>query len=71
MKTISLTVLLLLSVVNVQSITQKQQNQVTAEISEQAYVESLNELNRYIGSDGEPINLAQTEGHARIALTKQ
>ena len=34
-------------------------------------MESLNELNRYIGSDGEPINLAQTGGHARVQLTKK
>lgn len=25
---------------------------------------------RFIGSDGKPINLAQTEGHARLTLTK-
>lgn len=71
MKQISLAVLALLSLVNVQAITHKQSNQINAEITEQAYVESLNELNRYIGSDGEAINLAQTGGHARIALTKK
>ena len=71
MKQISLAVLALLSLVSVQAITHKQSNQINAEITEQAYVESLNEMNRYIGSDGEAINLAQTGGHARIALTKK
>ena len=27
-------------------------------------------MNRYIGANGEPINLAETSGHARLELTK-
>jgi hypothetical protein len=27
-------------------------------------------MGRFIGSDGNAINLAQTEGHARLVLTK-
>lgn len=27
-------------------------------------------MNRYIGGNGQPINLAQTTGHARLELTK-
>ena len=30
----------------------------------------MTELNRYIGSNGQPINLAETTGHARLELTK-
>jgi hypothetical protein len=30
----------------------------------------LNEGNRYITSNGEAINLAQTQGHLRLELTK-
>lgn len=32
--------------------------------------QGLTEENRYIGSDGKPINLAQTTGHFRVELTK-
>jgi hypothetical protein len=28
--------------------------------------EELNESNRYIGGDGQPINLAQTTGHFKL-----
>ena len=31
---------------------------------------SLSELERYVGSDGKYINLAQTEGHLRLELSK-
>ena len=37
---------------------------------EQASVDALMETNRYFNSKGEPIILAQTEGHARIELTE-
>ena len=30
----------------------------------------LTEETRYIGSDGKPINLAQTEGHLKLDLTR-
>ena len=30
----------------------------------------VSEATRYIGSNGKPINLAQTKGHARITLTQ-
>lgn len=30
----------------------------------------MTEETRYIGSDGKPINLAQTEGHLKLDLTK-
>jgi len=32
--------------------------------------QSLTEETRYIGSNGQPINLAQTEGHLKLDLTK-
>merc|ERR1719353_2871870 len=31
---------------------------------------TLSEETRYIGSDGKPINLAQTEGHLKLDLTR-
>ena len=34
------------------------------------FTEALTEANRYIGPNGQPINLAETEGHARLELTK-
>lgn len=30
----------------------------------------MTEETRYIGSDGKPINLAQTEGHLKLDLTR-
>lgn len=30
----------------------------------------MTEETRYIGSDGRPINLAQTEGHLKLDLTR-
>jgi hypothetical protein len=33
-------------------------------------MEAWNANGRFVGSDGTPINLAQTEGHARLVLTK-
>ena len=32
--------------------------------------QSMTEETRYIGSDGKAINLAQTEGHLKLDLTK-
>lgn len=32
--------------------------------------QTLSEETRYIGSDGKPINLAQTEGHLKLDLTR-
>ena len=38
--------------------------------AEQANTEAYTEATRYIGADGHPISLAQTEGHARMTLTR-
>lgn len=42
----------------------------SAEDLQQTSNTELNELNRYIGGDGKPINLAETTGHLRLELTK-
>ena len=39
-------------------------------LSSLASVDVMYEPNRFMGADGKPIILAETEGHARIELTK-
>jgi len=57
---ISFAVLALLNLVNV--------NAINVESVSQASM--MTEENRYIGSDGKPINLAQTAGHMKLDLTR-
>jgi len=38
------------------------------DLSELAAVDAMSEANRYFGSDGKPIILAETQGHARLVL---
>lgn len=40
-----------------------------SDLSELAQVDAMSEANRYYGSDGKPIILAETQGHARLVLT--
>jgi len=57
---ISLAVLALLNLVNVNAINVQSVSQASM----------MTEENRYIGSDGKPINLAQTTGHMKLDLTR-
>jgi hypothetical protein len=43
---------------------------VVSDLSEHASVDAYAEANRYIGANGSPIMLAQTEGHARIVMER-
>ena len=40
------------------------------DLSELSEVDALSEATRYVNSNGEFINLAETEGHARLVLTQ-
>lgn len=57
---ISLAVLALLNLVNVNAINVQSVSKATM----------MTEETRYIGSDGKPINLAQTSGHMKLDLTR-
>jgi hypothetical protein len=57
---ISLAVLALLNLVKVNAINVQSVSQAAM----------MTEETRYIGSDGKPINLAQTTGHLKLDLTK-
>lgn len=57
---ISLAILALLNLVNVNAINVQSVSQASM----------MTEENRYIGSDGKPINLAQTAGHMKLDLTR-
>ena len=57
---ISLAVLALLNLVNV--------NAINIGTVEQAKL--LSEETRYVGADGKPISLAQTEGHLKLDLSR-
>ena len=57
---ISLAILALLNLVNVNAINVQSVSQASM----------MTEENRYIGSDGKPINLAQTSGHMKLDLTR-
>ena len=57
---ISFAVLALLNLVNVNAINVQSVSQASM----------LTEETRYIGSDGKPINLAQTSGHMKLDLTR-
>ena len=57
---ISFAVLALLNLVNVNAINVQSVSQAA----------SMTEETRYIGSDGKPINLAQTSGHMKLDLTR-
>ena len=46
------------------------QASAASDLSELASVDAYAEANRYIGADGNPIMLAQTEGHARIVMER-
>ena len=61
---ISLAIALLIS--NTSAVSHKS----TQNLQEQSGTQTLTELNRYIGGNGQPINLAETSGHARLELTK-
>ena len=52
------------SAINVQS-----QIGLGSDLSQLASVDAMSEANRYFGSDGKPILLAETEGHARVVLS--
>lgn len=41
-----------------------------ADLSQLASVDAMSEANRYYGSNGKPIILAETEGHARVVLNQ-
>jgi len=78
-KNISLAVAALLSLVSLDDvncigITQKSQTEssldLDIDLEALAAVEALTEETRYVGADGNFINLAQTEGHARLKLTQ-
>ena len=43
---------------------------VVSDLSEHASVDAYAEANRYIGANGSPIMLAETEGHARIVMER-
>jgi len=57
---ISFAVLALLNLVNVNAINVQSVSQAA----------TMSEETRYIGSDGKPINLAQTSGHMKLDLTR-
>lgn len=57
---ISFAVLALLNLVNVNAINVQSVQQAAA----------MTEETRYIGSNGQPINLAQTSGHMKLDLTR-
>jgi len=64
----SLAIAALLSLVSKTEIVNAINSKSSADLKEQT--EQTVELGRFIGSDGKPINLAQTKGHARLELTK-
>lgn len=61
---ISLAVLALLNIVSIKDGAQAINIQTVQQAS------AMTEETRYIGSNGQPINLAQTEGHLKLELTK-
>ena len=67
-KQLSLAVLALLSLVQVQAI----KTSTSSDLSESSssLADAYLETDRFIGADGEPIILAETDGHARIVLSK-
>ena len=57
-------------IANVSAIQIHSQIGTGADLSSNVAVDSSLEANRFYGANGKPIILAETEGHARIELTK-
>jgi hypothetical protein len=65
-QTLSFAVLCLIGAIQAVSI----HTDINANQSEQVDTEAYTEATRYIGADGHPISLAQTEGHARMVMQR-
>lgn len=66
---VSLPILALLGYVDALNI--KSYQGIGDKVDADSNLEAFSEAHRYINAKGEPINLAQSQGHARIQLTQQ
>jgi hypothetical protein len=71
MKTqLSFAVLCLIGAINAVNVVADIGTGSLADLSENSEIDAYAEANRFIGADGRPIMLAQTEGHARIVMER-